>query len=181
MRVGPTMVRKMARTAAVACATLFLAGSAFAQKVTTDYDRSADFTKYKTYSWAPSSSPAKDPLWHRRVMNDIDQQLAAKGLRRVDAGADLYVSYGGGLKENVSLQGFGSGGRWMGGSFSVSRTTEIEGTLIVEMVDSDSKELVWRGMATETASQKTEKNIEKLEKAVEKMFRQYPPKPEGSR
>lgn len=162
-------------------AVLGLAGSTLAQKVTTDYDRSADFRTYKTYAWATSSHPAKDPLWNRRVMENIDRQLAAKGLQKVDTGADLYVSYNSGLKENVSLHGFGTGGRWTGGSFSVNKSTEIEGTLVVELTDTGSKQLVWRGIATETASKKTEKNIEKLEKAVEKMFRQYPPQSEGGR
>lgn len=153
-----------------------MAGSVSAQKVSTDYDRSADFARYKTYAWVPSKNPAKSPLWNQRITDNIDRQLAGKGLTKVEAGADLLVTYNGGLKENTSLQGFGTGGRWAGGSFSVNKVTELEGTLIVDLFDAQAKQLVWRGIATETVSDKTEKNIAKLEKVVEKLFKIYPPK-----
>jgi hypothetical protein len=156
--------------------TFLMAGTAFAQKVTTDYDHNADFTQYKTYAWIPSAKPAKDPLWHQRIMEDIDRQLAAKGFKKVEGEADLYVTYEGGLKENTSLHGFGTGGRWVGGSFSVNKVTKLEGTLIVGLFAGSARQLVWRGIATETASDKPEKNIAKLQKTVEKLFKQYPPK-----
>jgi hypothetical protein len=159
---------------------LLMVGSALAQKVTTDFDRSADFSGYTTYAWVPSQNPAKSPLWHARIIENVDQQLAAKGLRKMDAAAeaDLYVTYNGGLRETTSLQGFGTGGRWSGGSFSVNKVTETEGTLIVDLFDPRTRQLVWRGIATETVSEKTEKNIAKLEKVVKKLFKDFPPKSE---
>ncbi|MFB3922967.1 MAG: DUF4136 domain-containing protein [Terriglobia bacterium] len=148
----------------------------FAQKVSTDYDHNTHFAKFKTYAWAPSKNPAKNPLWNQRITENIDRQLAEKGLKRVDTGADLFVTYNGGIKENMSLQGFGPGGRWSGGPFSVNRVTELEGTLIVDLYDVPAKQLVWRGVATETVSDKTEKNIARLEKVVAKLFKDFPPK-----
>ena len=174
-------IRITARTIAALLTFLMMAGGVFAQKVTTDYDHGTDFSQYKTYSWVPSKNPAKDPLWNQRIIDNIDRQLAAKGLKKVEGDAGLYVTYNGGLKENVSLQGFGTGGRWVGGSFSVNKVTELEGTLIVDLYDVQGKRLVWRGIATETVSKKTEKNISKLEKVVEKLFKEYPPKAKGER
>jgi uncharacterized protein DUF4136 len=156
---------------------LLTTGTAYAQKVATDYDRNVDFARYKTYAWAPSLHAAKDPLWNQRIIENIDRQLASKGLHRVGGGADLNVTYTGSLKENVSLEGFGSGGRFVGGNFSVNRYTTTEGTLVVELHDTQSNHLVWRGVGTETASEKSDKNISKLEKTVVKMFKEYPPKP----
>ena len=174
------IIRK-AVTIAALCGSLLMAGSAFAQKVSTDYDRAADFGNYRTYSWAMSTNPAKEPLWEQRIMQDVDRQMAAKGFTKVDSNPDVYITYNGEMKEKVSLQGFGTGGRWVGGSFSVNKYTEREGTLIIDMYDAHSKQLVWRGVATETASDKADKNIAKLEKVVVKLFKQYPPKPNGGR
>ena len=169
--------KQTGRTTQVILATLFMVSSAAAQKVATDYDRSADFSKFKTYAWTPSKNPAKDPLWHQRIIENIDQQLTAKGLKKVDGEADLHVTYTGNLKEITSLQGIGSGGRWLGGSFSVNTSTQVEGTLIVELYDAHSDSLVWRGIATESVSDKPDKNISRLEKTARKMFRAYPPEP----
>ena len=55
-------------------------GSALAQKVNTDYDRSVDFTHYKTYAWLESKNPAPE-LAHKRIIAAIDEQLAAKGIQ----------------------------------------------------------------------------------------------------
>ena len=101
--------------------------------------------------------------------------MAAKGLRKMEGSADLVVTYNGGMKESTSLQGYGTGGRWVGGNFSVRKVTEMEGTLIVDLYDTQAKQLVWRGTATETASGKPEKDITKLEKVVAKLFKEYPP------
>jgi hypothetical protein len=50
------------------------------------------------------------------------------------------------------------------------------GTLVLDMYDAQTKRLVWRGVATKTVSKKPEKNEKALEKAVEKMFKNFPPK-----
>jgi hypothetical protein len=157
-------------------AAVLMAGAVSAQKVTTDYDNTADFTRYKTYAWALGSNVAKDPLWHQRIVGNIERQLEAKGLKRVDSNPDVYVTYNSELNEDVSIQGFGTGRPWFGGSFSANKVRTIEGTLVVDIHDAQSKRLVWRGIATETASNKRDKNITKLEKTVAKLFKQYPPK-----
>src|SRR5262245_14585946 len=78
--------------------TLFLltVGTAWSQKVKIGYDKSADFSKYKTYSWIPRTVPSTNPLLATLIDNNIDYQLNQKGLHKVDSNPDLLVkSYGG--------------------------------------------------------------------------------------
>ena len=164
---------------AILVVVLLTAGSAWAQKVNVDYDHSADFTKYKTYAWMESRNPAPSDLSHRRIVEAIDQQLAAKGLRKVDRNPDLLVVYNAGVKEQVSVQGYSYGYypyRWGGGgSVYLYENVELQATLIVDLVDAQKQELAWRGVATDTISDKPEKNIKKINKAAEKMFKKFPP------
>ena len=168
---------KIASTFASLMATVLVVAGSLAGKTTTDYDRSANFSAYKTYSWAPSKQAPKDPLWNRRITDSIDRQLAAKGLTKVDGPADLTVTFNGELSQTSSIEGFGTGGRFLGGTVSLDRVTNVAGTLVVELYDAKASQLVWRGLATETVSDKSEKNITMLEKDVEKLFKEYPPKP----
>jgi hypothetical protein len=50
----------------------------------------------------------------------------------------------------------------------------VEGTLVVNLYDAKTKKMVWRGVATATASDKPTKNTEKMNKALDKMFEKYP-------
>lgn len=73
-------------------AVLMLGVAAWAQDVHFDYDRSANFSTYKTYQWVDYRSvDVSDELLDRDIKRAVDQQLAGKGLRRVDSGGDLLV------------------------------------------------------------------------------------------
>src|SRR5437660_12047068 len=79
-------------------ATLFFlfVAAAWAQKIETGYDKSADFSQYKTYAWIPRATPATNPILATIIDHDIDYELNEKGLRKVEGNADLLVqSYGG--------------------------------------------------------------------------------------
>ena len=74
---------------------LFVA-AAWAQKIETGYDKSADFSQYKTYAWIPRTTPATNPTLATIVDYDIEYELNQKGLRKVDSNPDLLVqSFGG--------------------------------------------------------------------------------------
>lgn len=162
---------------------VLLATPAFAQKVNTDFDKSADFSKYRTYAWIETKNPAKSDLNHRRIIELVEQQLAAKGFQKATGGTpDVYVVYNAGLKERVSVQGYDYGyggmgwGRYGGGGMvRYDQYIDLEGTLIVDLVDANRKEMVWRGTAVDTLSDKPDKNVKKAQKALEKMFKKYPP------
>jgi len=167
------------------CTVFFLAmlGAAFAQHIQTDFDHQANFSQYKTYSW--QQIKAADSLWDSRIKNAVDAQLAAKGWTQVDSGGDVAVVAIKTTQTQRSLQtfydGFGGGWGWRrfgGGGFGESTTTEQdykEGTLVVDLFDAKTKQLIWRGSAEDTLSSKAEKNEKNLDKGVEKMFKDFPP------
>ena len=167
----------------IVCTALIVTAwvSVFAQQVKTDFDHQANFSQYKTYSWQ-EIKPANS-LWDARIKNAVDAQLAAKGWTRVDSGGDVAIVAIKTTQTQRSLQtfydGFGGGWRWRGfGGMGEATTTEQdykEGTLVVDMYDAKTQQLIWRGSAEDTLSNKAEKNEKNLDKGVAKMFKKFPP------
>ena len=164
---------------------VFTATASFAADVKTDYDRSANFAQYKTYSWQQVKT--KDPLDADRIKNAVNAALAAKGWTQVDSGGDVSIV----AMEithnqqtlNTFYDGFGGGWGWRrfgGGGFGEATTTTDTykvGTVIVDLFDSKTKQLVWRSSASDTLSNNSDKNIKSLDKNVQKMFQHFPPQP----
>src|ERR1700687_1063568 len=158
-------------------------GAAFAQQVKTDFDHQANFSQYKTYSWQEIKPP--NSLWDARIKSAVDAQLAAKGWTQVDSGGDVAIVAIATSHTERTLQTFydGMGGGWGwrrfgGGGFGESTTTEQdykEGTLVVDVYDAKTKQLIWRGSAEDMVSNKPETNEKNLNKGVEKMFKKFPP------
>jgi hypothetical protein len=164
-------------------ATLLFAGAMV------DYDHSVNFGKYHTYSWITVS--VQEPLWQDRVKNAIDNQLIAKGWQRVDSGGDASVSAFGSTYSERTLETWYSGGLgggwyhrgwWTGGGPGFTTTT-IErtpvGTLHIDIFDSQTKKVIWHGVATDTLTAKPDKNEKKLEKSVADLFKKFPPPEKG--
>ena len=149
-----------------------------AQKVAVDWDHDANFSNYKSYAWTESKNPGPE-LAAKRMTAAIESQLSAKGLQKTHRrDADLEVVYNVGAKERVSVQGYDYGYgryRWGGGTVRYDTTTYTDATLVVDLVDAKTHNLVWRGTASDTVSDKPEKNEKKIQKAAEKMFKKYPP------
>lgn len=168
----------------IGTASLVFASSAIrAQDVTYDFDKAADFSSFKTYTWV-RGTPLNDELNHKRIINAVDAQLASKGFSKVEMGAnpDVLVAYHASFNRNLQINGFSSGwgGYRFGGNRSgTARVDEILiGTLVVDMVDARSKTIVWRGTATKEVDVKAspEKREKNINKAAEKLFKNYPPK-----
>jgi hypothetical protein len=152
--------------------------------VKTDYSHSVDFGHYKTYSWIKVS--VQDPLWEDRVTRAVDSQLSAKGWTRVPDGGDAAVAAYGSTHSQKTLQtwyeGFGGGWRWRGFGDGLATTTVENtpvGTLMVDIFDSATQKLIWRGVASDTLSGKPEKDEKKMDKAVAEMFKNFPPQAKG--
>jgi hypothetical protein len=155
------------------------ATAAVAQQVHTDYDRHVDFSQFRTYSWAKIMT--ENPLWQRRIQDAVDKQLQAKGWQRVDTGGEVALTAVGAAKNQQEYQTFYDGfGGWRWGGFGDQATTTTVnyrvGTLVVDMYNAQNKDLLWRGTSEDTLSDKPEKNEQKLNKAVSKMFDHFPPK-----
>ena len=161
---------------------LLTATLAFAQKVTTDYNKDSDFSTYKTFTWIKEPK-TNNPLVRQRIIDGVNAALMAKGLRLTTGQADLGVAAHTATKEERSLNtfydGFGGGWRWrpIGGFGSATTTvnTYEVGTLVVDIFDTRTKEAVWRGTSTKTLSENPQKNEASLNKAVAKMFDKFPP------
>jgi hypothetical protein len=161
----------------------------YGQDVHYNYDRSANFAGYKTYQWVDiPGSAVPDQLIDRDIKRAIDEQLAQKGLTRVENGADLYVAYQAVIREErgINLSGWGErygwggwGGSWGTGSVQGQTSTIPVGTLLVDLYDPAKKQLIWRGDASKTIDLKKDpdKNYKNLQKAMAKLFKNYPPQP----
>jgi hypothetical protein len=162
---------------------LVFAGKSSAQQVKTDYDRNANFGQYKTYSWAQVKT--KDALDVDRIKAAVNAALAAKGLTQVESGGDVSIIAVEMTHDQQTLNtfydGFGGGWGWRrfgGGGFGEATTTTETykvGTLVVDLFDTKTKQLIWRGASSDTLSNNSDKNIKNLDKGVEKMFKNFPP------
>jgi hypothetical protein len=176
-------MRPISRTAVTALLFLVALGSALAQQVKTDFDHQANFSQYKTYSWQTVKD--RDPLWDSRIKSAVDAQLAAKGWTKVESGGDVAIVAIATSHTERTLQtfydGMGGGWRWRGfGGMGEATTTEQdykEGTLVVDMYDAKTKQLIWRGSSEDTVSNNAQKNEKNLDKGVAKMFKKFPPEP----
>jgi hypothetical protein len=184
----------MKRTAFVSVALFLLAAStAVAQDVRYNFDKEADFSKFKTYKWVPIKDASKvDDILDKQIKDAIDAELAKKALTTTDAdAADLYIGYQVGIgteKQFTSYDtgwGYGPGwyrGGWYGGGggMTTGQTSTIYvGQLAVDMNDSKGHDLVWRGLASKTIDPKAkpDKQQKNLAKAVAKLLKNYPPPP----
>jgi hypothetical protein len=170
----------------VSAVVLLGASAAWAQKVDVDWDRNADFSKYKTYAWLESKHPGKG-LWNQRIIDGVDAKLAKAGLKKVDSNAnpDALVDYNAGVKEHPVVEGYDYSYRpwgWYGPRYGPTGPTytqsyqEKEATLLVDLVDNSNKQMVWRGTARDTLADSSDKNVKTFEKAMDKMFKNFPPK-----
>jgi hypothetical protein len=164
------------------CAIMFACTAlTVAQDVRYNHLPGTDFSKYKTYKWVevPGGSQA-DQIVSAQITQAIDSQLAAKGLAKTDSEqADLYVAYQLAVNQEKQWDAIGYGGRYtrMGGTGTMTSSTINIGTLVVDMYDVASKKQVWHGDATKTMnpSKDPQKNQEKIQKAVAKLLKNYPP------
>ena len=168
----------------VALAVLSIARvAALGQEVHSNSMPGVNFAHYHTYKWitvAGDSNP--NQIIDAEIKQAVDAQLAAKGLTKTDSDqADLYIGYKTGLDREKEWNAWGSGGGpfWGGMSMgSASSSVITNGSLVIDMYDPALKELVWTGTATKTLnpSGNEQRNINNLDKGVQKLLKNYPPK-----
>ena len=181
----------MKRFFALSVVTLLLAASSVAQDVRFNFDKNADFSKFKTYKWVPIKDADKvNELVDKQIKDAVDAELATKGLTKVEGDdANLYIGYqpavGQEKQFNSYSTGYGYGPGWGGGWYGGMGTTTTTGTtstiykgqLDLDMYDSAGHDLVWRGVVSKTIDPKAkpEKQQKNLAKAVKKLLKNYPP------
>jgi Domain of unknown function (DUF4136) len=169
------------------------AGSALAQDVRYNFDKSANFSGFKTYKWVEIKGATQLPdLADRQVKAAVDAELAKKGLTKSESdSADLYIGYQAAVSTEKEYTSFNSGGwgygpGWYGGGWygagggmtTGSTSTIYVGQLAIDMYATSPQALVWRGVASKTLDTKAkpEKQEKNLTKAIAKVLKNYPPK-----
>ncbi len=174
-------MKKHALSAAVMGLVLSACGPGIS--TSTDYDQSVDFSKYSTYNWFDSRNPAADNISDTRIHQAVDSQLTAKGLKKVDSGGDLGISYQVTTQDQTTYttmgNGWGGGWRWGGGMGMTTTTaqTYTDGTLMLGMFDSATKAEVWHGSATAdvSGSKTPQERTDQINSAVSKLLAGFPP------
>jgi len=153
-----------------------------AQDVRTNFMPGTDFAKFHTYKWVVVPNVTyPNQILDTQIRDSINSQLSTKGLAKTDGDkADLYVTYQVSVDQQKQWNAYGMGGglRWGGGMGTATSSTIDVGTLVLDMYDPSTKQLVWTGRATKTLnpSKNQQKNQQNLDKAMQKLLKNYPPK-----
>ena len=165
---------------------IILAGApTWAVSVKEDFNKETDFSKYKTFTLKPGTL-AKNPFAQQRIEKAIVARLTEKGLTQAGDGSDLiiYTHAKINVEKALDISSYGYGGYYgwggWGGDFGTTNVNVVDvpmGTLMVDMVDAASKEMVWRGIAQGTVptSSTSEESEKRINKAVTKLLRNFPP------
>jgi hypothetical protein len=168
---------------------LMALGCAPSISVKQDYDKDANFAAMKTYAWVPVPTTAvgsvksaleRNSLLDKRIKESVNAQLTAKGYTQDANNPDFMTLYHTGAEDKVNVTdwgyGYGHYGGWYGGG-GVDVYQYKEGTLILDIIDAKSKELVWRGFAQGTIDPGApiERREQRLNEAVTRMLANFPP------
>ena len=171
----------MARTALVLAVALIACTVALGQDVRSNYMPGTNFAKFHTYKWVAIEGGAHpNQIIDAQIKQSIDAQLAAKGFTKTDSEqADLLVGYQIAVDQERQWNAYGMGGGIrFGGMASATSSTISIGTLVLDMYDPANKQLIWTGTATKTLdpSKSQEKNQKNLDKGMQKLLKNFPPK-----
>ena len=162
--------------------TLVACNVVLAQDVTTNSMPGTNFSQFHTYKWvAIQGATYPNQILDQEIKDAINTQLSQKGLTMTTGEkADLYVGYQTAVDQQKQWNAYGMGGGWrFGGGMGTATSSTIDiGTIVVDMYDPSTKQLVWTGRATKTLnpSKNQQKNVENLNKAMQKLLKSYPPK-----
>ncbi len=177
---------------------VMLVATACSHKITVsyDYDKNADFSSYKTYSfygWAKGSDQVINRFNQETIENAVAKELNDRGLKYVQEGGDLMVSLFVQFDKKQGVQAYtdhyaagpyayryGPGWGW-GYGFSTTHYHEYDyvvGTLVIDILDQQTKKLIWQGVGSKTVDEKPNNREYGIKKAVHMIMMKYPVKPE---
>ena len=170
---------------------LLIPVAALAQKVSYDFDKTANFSAFKTYAHKDGTKVGQ-PLIDDRIVAAIDEQMAAKGFTKAEANPDVFVVYHMAFDKQQDIStyssgyggGYGAYGWGWGGGFGATGTSTTQvrdiliGTLVVDLADAKKGQLAWRGMGVKEVKTQAdpEKRDKSINEALKKIFKNYPPK-----
>ena len=167
------MKMRFALCAIVACMTSAIA---LGQQVSVNYNHSQSFAQFHTYAWGSNNAnQIQNSILAQVAVQDIDTALQGKGLQKVaeNQNPDILVTANGGMKEQTSYSAWGMRGIG-GGMGGITPEQNVIGTMIVDLYDAKNQSLIWRGMAQNALNNNGNKNQQMVQKAITKMFQQWP-------
>ncbi len=173
-------------------------GCAASYNVVTDFDQSTNFQTYKTWRWYQDQPVAKDSTNRRyttfldkRVKNAVEAEMQRRGFQKASASEqpDMLLAYDFTIENQqrirpdfISIPSIGYG-YWYGYRYAYTynrlyNTTSVqdyqEGTLILDVVDAKSNELIWRGTSATSARERSLTD-EKVQAIVSSILAKFPP------
>lgn len=166
-----------------------------AQKITTDFDKDADFSKHKSITflgWQDGSEKLLNDLDKERMRNAFTAEFKARGMENGGEDADLAITLYLVLEQKTSTTaytnyygggGYGRYGRggwgWGNGSSSTtySESDYIKGTLVMDVYDNNTNQLIWQGVASGTVKENPKKREKSIPKSVSKLMKKFPIQP----
>ena len=155
---------------------------------TYDYDSHTDFSKLQTFAWMPreantggnaQQAQMENSLFAKRLKNAVNNNLEAKGYSINTEDPDFVIVYHTGVQDkvNVTNWGYTYGPYWGPWGESVDVHQYTEGTLILDFISYDTKNIVWRGTAQKALSGDVdpEKADANIQKAVDQLLIKFPP------
>lgn len=165
------------------CIALFVVSlmllSCSSVRVYQDFDTKSNFNNYKTYAFYKNGIDKVEisDLDKRRILYAIEENMAAKGFTKSTT-PDVLVSFFTKEKERVNVynnNGWGMGFGWGWGMNQPMVSTNTEGTLFIDFIDANKKELIWQGEGIGNLPKGAAKKEEAINKFVAKILMQYPP------
>ena len=174
-------------------AAIMLGTNAMAEKIRVHYDHTLDFTKFKTYGWAPHGAVAH-PMLALDAVGAVEDELNARGLTKVAENPDLIIAFYGAVDSEVSMTSNNPIYNATGGipPFDPSMTSPgnslywdsyygnstvvvYPGQLVIDLIDFKTKKLAWRGFAAEAISPNNpDKLMDEVNSTIKKLFKEYP-------
>ncbi len=170
----------MKRVIGILVVVVLVALPAAAQKVSVDWDRDADFEKFKTFAWVdgpPTPLEGNYPMVHSLIKNSIEYWMTTGGMVEDTENPDLNVTYHTGSKSSQQFMttaygySYPVGWGYMGGTYtgSTMSTTYDKGTLVIDIWNAKTSKAVFRGVASKTLPEDPSKVLEQIDAMIEKI------------
>ena len=164
-------------------ALLFLVASCSSVRVTSDYDTSTDFSKYKTFAFYKKGIDKVEisDLDKRRILKALESELLAKGFTKSE-NPDVLVNIFTKAHQKVdvynnNMMHYGWHPWYYGPNFGMQISKYTEGTLFIDLIDAEKKELAWQGIGSGglTTSGNVAKKEQRIKEFVAEIMSKYPP------
>jgi len=168
-------------------ATLFLVTSCATIKVEADYNTSINFNQYKTYAFYKKGIEKVDisDLDKRRIVKAIEKEMLAKGFTASN-NPDIIINIFAKSTKKVTVHNDMYGdfywqpyyyfGPYYGMNYGTTISQYDEGTLFIDFIDNNKKELIWQGVGKGALNMNNAKKKDEIVKEfVKQIIAQYPP------